>query len=190
MAKISWKIGERFAHAFKHARSWFKFFSNVYPVVCEQLARCSFLQIYALSCPLIPAQVAKATGRARDVREVDGFCLDCNIHIHHIAFETHRVVAGIEDFLQRWRRTWWIKAARFPPCCYNCFGYLFSCLVPGEPPSSVLVTPHTTSSVLVQWQVGKMKNFDVSGTIFWLLWLVDLNATLQGTFFLSLEVLK
>lgn len=26
--------------------------------------------------------------------------------------------------------------------------------VPGEPPSSVSVTPHTTSSVLIQWQVG------------------------------------
>ena len=183
MAKISWKIWEQFAPTFKHAESWFNFLSNVYPV-CERLASCSFFQIYTLSISLIPAQVAKVWGRARDVQELSAFCLDCSVRIHRIAFETHPVVAGIEDFLQQWRkRIWWTEVERFSPCCYNCFGYLFfPCLVPSEPPSSVLVTPHTTSSVLVQWQVGKMKNFDVSGTMFLLLCLVDPNDTLQGTF--------
>uniref|UniRef100_A0A8C6IZJ8 Uncharacterized protein n=1 Tax=Melopsittacus undulatus TaxID=13146 RepID=A0A8C6IZJ8_MELUD len=32
--------------------------------------------------------------------------------------------------------------------------------VPGEPPSSVLVTPHTTSSVLVQWQPPKVESLN------------------------------
>ncbi|XP_053132295.1 protein sidekick-1 isoform X6 [Hemicordylus capensis] len=32
--------------------------------------------------------------------------------------------------------------------------------VPGEPPSSVLVTPHTTSSVLVQWQPPKVESMN------------------------------
>uniref|UniRef100_A0A663NB43 Sidekick cell adhesion molecule 1 n=1 Tax=Athene cunicularia TaxID=194338 RepID=A0A663NB43_ATHCN len=32
--------------------------------------------------------------------------------------------------------------------------------VPGEPPSSVLVTPHTTSSVLVQWQPPKAESLN------------------------------
>ncbi|PKK23317.1 sidekick cell adhesion molecule 1 [Columba livia] len=32
--------------------------------------------------------------------------------------------------------------------------------VPGEPPSSVLVTPHTTSSVLVQWQPPKTESLN------------------------------
>lgn len=61
------------------------------------------------------------------------------------------------------------KLLIFHPAALTALVTFISCLVPGEPPSSVLVTPYTTSSVLVQWQVGEMKNFDVSGTIFWLL---------------------
>lgn len=53
------------------------------------------------------------------------------------------------------------KLPLFHPLAVTAFVSFFSCLVPDEPPSSVLVTPHTTSSVLVQWQVGKMKNSDV-----------------------------
>lgn len=53
------------------------------------------------------------------------------------------------------------KMSLFHTLAEIAFVSFFSCLVPDEPPSSVLVTPHTTSSVLVQWQVGKMKNSDV-----------------------------
>lgn len=101
MAKASWKIWEQFAHAFKHTHSWFIFLSNAYPVVCERLARCGFLQISALSFSLILAPAAKATGRARDAGAVAGFCLGCSIHVHHVAFETHHVAAGIGGFLQQ-----------------------------------------------------------------------------------------
>lgn len=78
---------------------WFNFLSNIYPVVYEWLACCTFLHIYALGFSRIPIQVAKATGRAKGVGEVIGFCPDCNIHTNCIAFETHCVVAGIEDVL-------------------------------------------------------------------------------------------
>ena len=42
-------------------------------------------------------------------------------------------------------------------------GFLLSWIpVPGEPPSSVSVTPHTTSSVLIQWQVRARESQGIS----------------------------
>lgn len=80
---------------------WFNFLSNIYPVVYEWLACCTFLHIYALGFSRIPIQVAKATGRAKGVGEVIGFCPDCNIHTNRIAFETHCVVAVKKENLTK-----------------------------------------------------------------------------------------
>lgn len=157
--KISWKIWEQFSHPLEPAHNWFNFLTNGHPVVCEQLAAAASSR-FMPSAFLSPAQAAMATGRARDVREVPVFSLGSNIHIHHAAFDTHHVAAGMEDFLQQWRkRIWWTKEKLplFHLLAVTALISFFSCLVPDEPPSSVLVTPHTTSSVLVQWQVGEMK---------------------------------
>lgn len=50
------------------------------------------------------------------------------------------------------------KMSLFHTLAETAFVSFFSCLVPDEPPSSVLVTPHTTSSVLVQWQPPKAES--------------------------------
>lgn len=57
-------------------------------------------------------------------------------------------------------RPQWVTLRRHWKSAFSaCFSlYFCSFLVPGEPPNSVSVTPHTTSSVLVQWQVSRIYN--------------------------------
>lgn len=168
--QMPWKIWEQFAHTLQHAFSWFNFLVNLYLTAYERLPLSAFSRFMPwafLTFLLKLPRPQVVQGWVRSIWLLLG--LQYSDPWHCFWDPPHTNWDG---------RFWWINFP-FLSCCLTALVTSFPPSVPDEPPGSVLVTPHTTSSVLVQWQVGKIENRGVSH---WH-WLVGLNGSLQWLLF-------
>lgn len=177
-----------FSHPLEPAHSWFNFLTDGYLVVCEQLAAAApsgFMPWAFLALPKLPRPQVEQGCKRR------AWLLPGLQHPHPPCCFWDPPWSSWARFPSAVKKKkLWMKE-KLPlshPLAVTAFVFFFSCLVPDEPPSSVLVTPHTTSSVLVQWQVGKWQILMFLWTIFWLLWLVEFKGTLPGTFFWAASI--